>query len=43
MASMIIGGIHPMTVGGIFALQTSQSTQLRLNGGQLVAQRKREE
>jgi hypothetical protein len=40
---MIIGGIHPMTVGGIFAAQARQSMQLRLDGGQLVAQRKRKE
>ena len=38
MASMIIGGIHPMTVGGIFTAQARQSIQLRFNGGQLIAQ-----
>ncbi|OGS97450.1 MAG: hypothetical protein A2Y51_04420 [Gallionellales bacterium RIFCSPLOWO2_02_60_31] len=43
MASMIIGGIHPMTVGGILTAQARQPIQLRFNGGQLVAQRKRKE
>ena len=33
----------PMTVGGIFTAQARQSIQLRLDGGQLIAQRKREE
>jgi len=32
-----------MTVGGIFAAQARQSIQLRLDGGQLIAQRKRKE
>jgi hypothetical protein len=43
MASMIIGGIHPMTVGGIFTAQARQSIQLRFNGGQLAAYSERKE
>jgi hypothetical protein len=43
MASMIIGGIHPMTVSGIFTAQARESIQLRFNGGQLIAQCKRKE
>ncbi len=43
MASMIIGGIHPMTVGGMLTAQPHQPIQLRLDGGQLIAQRKRKE
>lgn len=32
-----------MTVGGMFAAQVSKPVQLRLDGGQLIAQRKRKE